>query len=257
MTPPPFSGQWLPPIAGLHRKDPEHRYYLGSVSFPVSITGVLAASKSAFAMARIEATRDAWEPRGNACHRALELWLLTPPSRPSGPPGGLSVVAKEMKELEELEELLAGDYGEWIAPLISHERWRSVSVIASERATCCVRRGLAGQYDTGFLDPSLPPSPLRPTGVEGPARVLADLKSLGANGATYSTAAQIGGYMALDWSHGLWWDWGQTIWARPGRTVFSALYGVPECRMAWAGAWATYRAIHRDTAPRSTRIELR
>jgi hypothetical protein len=73
---------------------------------------------------------------------------------------------------------------------------------------------------------------------------LADLKSLGENGATYSTAAQLGGYQALEATHGNWYDYGQTIWARPGQTTFSPLYSVAECRLAWAAAWATWRALH-------------
>jgi hypothetical protein len=184
-----------------------------------------------------------------------------------------------------------------------------VQVIASERPTCCLARRIAGTFDVAFLDPALPPSPLRPEWVTGPARVLADLKSLGAavakwrrNGArdwselaevpadtaaarlseghveiratssstwdrlmpapalllaagddaelkvsrpsTYSTAAQLGGYHTLE-HHGParnWYDYGQTIWARPGQTTFSPLYSVEEMRMSWAGAWATYRA---------------
>ena len=61
---------------------------------------------------------------------------------------------------------------------------------------------------------------------------------------TYSTAAQLGGYHTLE-HHGPagnWYDYGQTIWARPGQTAFSPLYSVEEMRMAWAGAWATWRA---------------
>ena len=57
------------------RRDPEHRYWLDDHLFPVSITGVLAHGKGEVAMGRIEATRQVWAPRGNACHRAMELFL--------------------------------------------------------------------------------------------------------------------------------------------------------------------------------------
>jgi hypothetical protein len=292
---------WLPPIPGLHRRDPGHWYWLGDVSFPVSVTGVLSVLKSDYAMDRIEATRATWEPRGNSCHRALELHLLLEHSGPW--PGGLADEATEMVEL------MQGDYVHWIAPLVTHDRWSQVQVIASERPTCCLRRKVAGTFDVAFLDPVMPPSPLRPQWVTGPARVLADLKSLGAavakwrragardwselaevpadtaaarlsgghveiratrsstwdplmpapalllaagdaaelkvsKPATYSTAAQLGGYHSLE-NHGParnWYDYGQTIWARPGQATFSPLYGVEEMRLAWAGAWATYRA---------------
>jgi hypothetical protein len=61
---------------------------------------------------------------------------------------------------------------------------------------------------------------------------------------TYSTAAQLGGYHTLE-HHGParnWYDYGQSIWCRPGQTTFSPLYSVEEMRMAWAGAWATFKA---------------
>ena len=223
--------QLLPPIPGLRRQDPEHRYVLDRPGqplhwFPVSITGVLALGKSAYAMERIEATRAIWEPRGNTCHLALECFL--------------------QGRLEELQALAAGDYADWITPLITHPRWDGVEVIASERPTCCLQRNVSGTYDCGFVE--------RSTG----RRVLADLKSLGENGATYSTAAQLGGYMALEATHGVWYDAGQTIWARPGSTTFSPLYSREECLHAWALAWA--RWLHsRDAQARSPeplRIQL-
>jgi len=199
----------------LHRRDPEHRYWLGDVEFPISVTGVLSVLKSDYAMDRIEATRAVWEPRGNSCHRALELFL-------------------QLELGDELRGLAGGDHADWIQPLITHERWGQLRVIASERPTCCLRRRVAGTFDLAFID-------------ESGRRILADLKSLGENGSTYSTAAQLGGYMACEAAHGNHYDAGQTIWARPGETTFSRLYSVEECRLAWAAAWATWRS--RPPAP--------
>lgn len=212
---------FLPPIPGLRRQDPEHRYVLDRPGqplhwFPASITRVLALGKTPYAMERIEATRHIWAPRGNTVHLALETFL--------------------QGRLDELQELAAGDYADWITPLISHLRWGDVEVIASERPTCCLRRNISGTYDCGIVE--------RATG----RRVLADLKTLGENGATYSTAAQLGGYMALEATHGVHYDAGQTIWARPGQTVFSPLYSRQECLSAWALAWARW-CHHRDTQP--------
>jgi hypothetical protein len=62
------AGGWLAPIPGLLRRDPDHCYWLGDHLFPVSITGVLAAGKSSYAMARIAATQAIWQPRGTTCH---------------------------------------------------------------------------------------------------------------------------------------------------------------------------------------------
>jgi len=220
----------LPPIPGLRRQDPEHRYVLDLPGqplhwFPISITGVLALEKSAFAMERIEATRSVWEPRGNTVHLALECFL--------------------QGRLNELQALADTDYRDWIIPLISHHRWADVTVIASERPTCCLTRNISGTYDCGLLE-------------HGGRRVLADLKTLSENGSTYSTAAQLGGYMALEATHGVHYDAGQTIWARPGQTAFSTLYSRSECLAAWALAWARYRH-HQDLQrcnPEPQRIAL-
>jgi len=207
---------WLTPIAGLHRRT-GHRYSLGDLEFPVSVTGVLSVLKSDLAMERIEATRAIWEPRGNQTHRALELFL-------SLEMGG------------ELRTLVAGDHADWIQPLVTHKRWSQLRVIASERPTCCVRRKVAGTFDCAYID-------------EAGRRILADLKTLGPNGSTYSTAAQLGGYMALEATWGNHYDAGQAIWVRPGQTVFSPLYSLAECRTAWAAAWATWRARDHEPPP--------
>ena len=214
---------WLPPIPGLHRRDPEHRYWLGELEFPVSVTGVLSCLKSDYAMARIEATRSTWAPRGNTAHRALELFL----SQFFSPAGWSATGSAELQDLQQ------GDHADWVVPLVGHERWARLQVIASERPTCCTSRRVAGTYDTAYIDKS-------------GRRVLADLKSLGENGSTYSTAAQLGGYMALEATHGVLYDAGQTIWCRPGQTTFSPLYSRSECLLAWAAAWATWRGRHPD-----------
>ena len=234
----PTPHPWLPPIPGLHRRDPEHRYWLGEVEFPVSVTGVLSVLKSDYAMDRIEATRATWEPRGNSCHRALELFLLSQRGwsapTPEYPLEEHSRAAWLHGLDGELAALHDGPYADWIQPLVTYERWSAINVIASERPTCCLKRKVAGTFDLAYID-------------EHGRRILADLKSLGENGSTYSTAAQLGGYMACEASHGVLYDAGQTIWCRPGQTTFSPLYSVAECRTAWAGAWATYRA--RDSEP--------
>jgi hypothetical protein len=222
----PTSTTWLPPIPGLHRRDPEHRYWLGEVEFPVSVTGVLACLKSDFAMQRIEATRSSWEARGNTAHRALELMMLTTKGAPR-------TIEQVRHDIAELGALAIGDYSDWIQPLLEHDRWHQLQIIASERPTCCLTRRVAGTYDTAYID-------------EAGRRVLADLKSLGENGSTYSTAAQLGGYMALEATHGVLYDAGQTIWCRPGQTTFSTLYSRQECLLAWAAAWATWRARNPD-----------
>jgi hypothetical protein len=216
---------WLPPIPGLHRRDPEHRYWLGDVEFPISVTGVLSCLKSAYAMERIEATRSSWEARGNTAHRAMELFL------------GLffSPAGWNAESAHELQQLKEGEFADWVVPLIGHDRWPHLQVIGSELTVACTRRRVAGTFDCAYVD-------------ENGQTVLADLKSLGsAESSTYCTRAQLGGYMALlEASHGVTVPLGQTIWCRPGSTTFSPLYSRSECLLAWAAAWATWRGRHPD-----------
>ena len=233
---------WLNPIPGLKRDDPSHTYNLAGAPFPISITGVLRIQKSDLAMARIQATQAIWAPRGNSTHRALELSLrlrfdpLLQSGRSSDRPEVIALVS-------ELSHLRQGDYAEWINPLLDHPIWSEVTVIASERATCCTRRGIAGTFDTAFLHPALEPSPDRPAWVTGPARVLADLKTLGsATTHTYSVAAQLGGYAACEATHGHWYDYGMGIWARPGSATLGPLLSRRECLIDWAAAWTRYQA---------------
>ena len=99
---------WLRSIPGLRRTDPEHRYWLGDHLFAVSVTGVVGSAKSDWAMARIEATRHLWEPRGHTVHLALEALLK---ARFHPQPRN-----RQQAELL-LEDLRASDYRAWIEPL--------------------------------------------------------------------------------------------------------------------------------------------
>jgi hypothetical protein len=220
----PTPHPWLQPIPGLHRRDPEHRYWLGEVEFPISVTGVLGCLKTDYAMERIEATRATWEPRGNSCHRALELMMLTTKGAPR-------TIEQVRHDIAELGALAIGDYSDWVQPLLEHDHWSQLQIIASEMAVACTQRRVAGCFDLAFID-------------EAGRTILADLKSLGsAESSTYCTRAQLGGYAALlKASHGVVVDACQTIWCRPGPTTFSPLYSLQECRLAWAGAWATFKA---------------
>jgi hypothetical protein len=213
----------LPPIPGLRRLDPGHQYWLYDRPFAVSVTGVLRVQKTDFAMARIQATAAIWAPRGHGTHRAMELFLADRFGLP------LDSAGESPAESNELLTLRSGNYDAWIEPLLTHPFWHEVQVIASERATCCVRRGVAGTYDLAYQ--------------AGSKRVLADLKTLGTEEShTYDTRAQLGGYMALEATHGIHYDYGQTIWARPGRTTFSELYSRSECLAAWAAVWTWWQA---------------
>jgi hypothetical protein len=201
-------------VEGL-RRDASHRYWLGSHLFPVSITGVLAHSKSAYAMAAIEATREVWEPRGLTCHTALELWLTVPSWTPYQDPDTF------------------GPYLPWIEPLLSHAFWRSVRPIASECMTCSHDLNLAGTYDGAAVT------------AQG-RRLLFDLKSQErANAGRYCTKAQMGGYLVMEAARGIHYDGCVTIWARPGKTQIQT-HDAADCVAAWWKPWEAYCADHRQ-----------
>ena len=162
------AGPWLRPIPGPRRTDPEHRYWLGDHLFAVSITGVVGSAKSDWAIARIEAIRHVWEPRGHTVHLALEA-LLKAHFHP--------LPQHQHKASQKLQQLRSGDYRDWIEPLLAHPHWQQVTVIASERPTCCLVRNLAGTYDTGYIQTA--------SGL----RVLADLKTLSRPGSSSASRA--------------------------------------------------------------------
>lgn len=219
---------WLTPIPGLIRDDTSHTYQLHGAPFLASVTGVLRIQKSDFAMARIQATTAIWRPRGHNTHRALELHLNS--LSQSLLQSGRFINRPDVTDLvSELDALKQGPHQDWINPLLDLPLWSEVEVIASERPTCCLQRNIAGTFDLAYRSAA---------GV-----VLADLKTLGtASSHTYCTRAQLGGYMALDATWGHHYDYGQTIWARPGQASVSTLYSRRECLLAWAAAWTRYQA---------------
>jgi hypothetical protein len=210
MTPP----DWIHPIPGL-RRDANHRYWLRDHLFPISTTGVLAHGKSAYAMERIEATRNDWEARGTLTHRALELHITQPGWRPDH------------------DRETFGPWFEWIAPLLAHPIWSQVTPIASEMQLCSLDLNLAGTFDGAFV-------------TSDGRRILFDLKTQKRSDAgAYCTRAQLGCYLTMAAEQGLHFDGAATIWARPGRTKLQAL-STDECLEAWWLAWGAYEAAHRQ-----------
>jgi hypothetical protein len=211
--------RWLDPLPGLER-DHQHRYRLGGHVFPVSVTGVLASSKSTYAMERIEATRADWEPRGNTCHRALELAATTPHWHPDDWPA-------------------CWPWIDWIWPMLTHPLWGEAVLCASEMGLYSLDLNIAGTFDGAYLVP-------RAGG--GWHRILFDLKTQGrADASCYDTRPQLGGYLTLAAEHGIRFDGAATLWARPGRARVTT-YGVDECIEAWGAALASYRAVEAQVA---------
>lgn len=219
---PPLPMTWLQPIPGLRLRHSDHTYWLGDHLFPISTTGVLSHGKSAFAMERINSTKDEWAPRGTSIHKSLELHLWGN-HHPDGDQGAAAaaIAAPEFDP-----------YREWIDPLLSHPLWDEVTVIATEMALCSRRLNIAGTFDGAFL--------VNATG----QRTLFDLKSQKrADAGPYCTKAQLGCYMAMAAEQGISFDRGLTVWSRPGKARLQA-HTAKECITAWEAAWEAYSAEH-------------
>ena len=214
--------RWLTPPQGLER-DEQHTYWLAGYAFPATITGVLAALKSAQALARIEASRAVWEPRGLAVHSALELAATEAQWSPDHCPP-------------------CWPYLDWIEPLLAYPIWEGVEVIAAEFPLYWLEGegdfGLAGTFDLAWEQPGTV-SPLH----GGPLRTLVDLKTQASpRAAPYDTRPQLGGYLSLAAHHGLVFDAAATLWARPGHCRLSS-HGVEECLTAWQQALDAYLTV--------------
>ncbi len=204
---------WLAPPADLER-DQEHIYWLGDFRFPVSITGVLAAGKSAIAKERIEATRDQWEARGTQVHLALELAATSGDFHADHHPN-------------------CWPYLDWIEPLLGHAIWQQVEVIASEFPLYALDHhgglSIAGTFDLAWQQPGTV-SPLH----GGPLRTLVDLKTqANPKAGAYDTTPQLGGYLTLAAHHGLVFDQAATLWCRPGKTQLTT-HAIETCLDAWS-----------------------
>lgn len=202
------------PCTYLTRDDATHRYF-GPDGLPVavSVTGVLAASDPPIKRQMIEATRDQWEARGNACHSALELYIksdrrwMPSPACPTYSP-----------------------FIPWLLPLLSWPAWRELTFTASELMLHHPELDLSGTFDGAYRDPAS-------------RHVLFDLKSRGQrHSGTYSTAAQMGGYLLMARYWGIAFDAAATIWARPNRFPTVTLYTVEDCLAAWGQAWDAYQS---------------
>lgn len=202
------------PCTYLVRDDATHRYTgPDGLPIPISVTGVLAASDPPQKRAAIEATRDQWEPRGNACHHALERFIKS--DRQWMPSPGCPTFSP---------------FTAWLLPLLSWPAWDDLQFTASELMLHHPEHDFCGTFDGAYTDPS-------------GRHMLFDLKSRGQrHSGTYSTAAQMGGYLLMAARWGIAFDGAATIWARPNRYPTVSLYTVEDCLAAWGQAWDNYQA---------------
>lgn len=214
------------PLPAVVRDDATHRYTCTATGrrYSISVTGVLSALKSTYALDRIEATRDQWQDRGTLIHRAMELHLSTSPFRSWHPDTAP----------------WCWPWIDWIHPLLRHPIWDDVRPIAAEQIVACPILDVAGTFDGAIETINLG------------KRILIDLKTLGSStSSTYSTLAQLGGYLVLADRSGLApFHSAATIWARPNKPPRIQQHSTAACITAWWKAWEAYQHLLDPTTGR-------
>ena len=203
----------LSPVPDLHFFPDQHRYLYRGQWVAYSITTVVC-DKTPAQMARIMATRDQWENRGNTVHACLEQFLL------HGDPGD------------------PGDYGEWVTPLVSHPMWNTWKAVAVEHRLVDDRYSIAGSFDALLQNQN-----------DG-RLVLADLKTQSsAHSKPRDIAPQLGGYMNLiDQCHPELAgkvERGIAIWAKPGSCSITT-FDAPACIETYIAARTAFLATQPD-----------
>jgi hypothetical protein len=201
------------PCPYLTRDDATHRYLAHGLPVAISVTGVLGVSDPPIKREIIDRTKHEWAPRGNACHAALEHFIKS-----------------DRQWIPSPTDATYSPYIPWILPLLTWPAWDQLTFTASELMLHCPELDLSGQFDGAYR-------------LQDGRHILFDLKSRSnAKAGTYSTAAQLGGYITMAARWGIHFDAAATIWARPNRYPTVSLYSITDCQTAWDQAWMAYQA---------------
>ena len=143
----------------------KHQYTVFGEPVPWSVTGITSHDMDPKVKAIIDKTKDKWSVRGNTIHECLEAHLTG------------------------AAELNAGDYTEWVKPLLEHPLWSQFEAIGVEHRMVSPDRFYAGSIDVL----------LKGNDKNGePQTILADLKTLSSKRSpTRSISKQAGAYICL------------------------------------------------------------
>ena len=206
--PNPWSPLELKPLP-IYRDEEKHKNCWEPTGEWLSYSTTQACNnKTPEALANIERYRygpTGWEIRGKTVHHCLETKMLGH------------------------EPADAGEFNEWVEPLLNDPFWETFEPWAVEYMLCDLDKSLGGQLDLLGYDHN------------SNQVTLIDLKSQSKSGRTYSTNAQLGSYVeALKQHHGLEVDMCRTIWAKPGKTKIGEDQPVDECLNEWHKAWERF-----------------
>ena len=171
-----------------------------------SATQICGWDASPEKLANIAASKHEWEPRGHACHNALEAMLTG-----------------SQQNADDLDR-----FDEWITPLLEHKFWKGFDVIAAEYRMVDLKRSIGGSLDA--------------LGIYQGKTILLDLKTQKAKGRPYSTNRQCGAYVSMlcTLHPKIWIDECRTVWAKPGKTTVGPAQDPTRCCLEFCDAYADF-----------------
>ena len=177
----------------------------------------------------IEAYRYIWQPRGETVHECLQEKMLGS------------------------TEIDAGDYWDWVEPLLSHELFTHFEPMAVELMMSIPDKSVGGQLDLLGYDTKTKQVRLIDLKTKGNSKY--DIKKRKKDGLIhledidmywkepYLTDKQLGCYVEmLRLNYNLVPDVCNTIWAYEGRCILNNEQPTERCEAAWQEAWTKFEA---------------
>ena len=178
----------------------------------------------------IEKYRFMWQPRGEKVHECLQERML-----------GNTV------------DIDAGDYWEWVQPLLTHELFTHFQPMAVEHMMSIPDKSVGGQLDLLGYDTKT--KQIRLIDLKTKGKYSYDIKKRFKDGMIhledldmywqepYSTDKQLGCYVEmLKLNYDLVPDVCNTIWAYEGRCILNNDQPTERCLTAWQEAWEKFEA---------------
>ena len=178
----------------------------------------------------IESYRYIWQPRGEKVHECLQERML-----------GNTV------------DIDAGDYWEWVQPMLTHYLFKHFEPMAVELMMSIPDKSVGGQLDLLGYDTKADKIRLIDLKTKGNSKY--DIRKRGKDGMIhledvdmywkepYSTDKQLGCYIEmLKLNYGLVPDVCNTIWAYEGRCILNNDQPTERCEAAWQEAWTKFES---------------
>jgi len=214
----------------IKRDEERHQYFNTDTNqwLSYSTTGV-CNELTEEAKENIEKYRFMWQPRGETVHECLQESMLG-----SG-------------------EIKAGEYWDWVEPLLSHELFTHFEPMAVELMMSIPDKSVGGQLDLLGYDTKT--KQIRLIDLKTKGKYSYDIKKRGKDGMIYIedlkmywkepylTDKQLGCYVEmLKINYDIVPDVCNTIWAYEGRCILNNDQPTERCREAWQGAWEKFEA---------------